>query len=212
MDSFQSDGALSICISELIQSGSISPLGMFGLNQLECEAFTDVPINSRLPICDSIRKNEILVVTNDVAFYEQYPLMLGVKFSQPWITGVALPCYPMGGLVLTFATTFTMTDSMKLFFTAIGSLLGLYASRLPDVLTKIDNEIDGDSNLAPTALTNRQLVIAELLEKGFSNAQIGLKLGYSESLIRQETVTIYRKLGVNGRKAMQITSALRLEQ
>ena len=36
-------------------------------------------------------------------------------------------------------------------------------------------------------------------------------LGYSESLIRQETVAIYRKLQVTGRKAMQAINALNLQ-
>ena len=48
-------------------------------------------------------------------------------------------------------------------------------------------------------------------ERGFNNAQIGLELGYSESLIRQETVAIYRKLQVTGRKAMQAIKALNLQ-
>jgi DNA-binding NarL/FixJ family response regulator len=36
-----------------------------------------------------------------------------------------------------------------------------------------------------------------------TNAQIAHEIGYSESLIRQETVVIYRKLGVSGRKEIQ---------
>ena len=212
LNSFRIDGALSIYIGELTESGAISPLGLFGWSPQELETFTEVPFNVRLPICDSIRENEIIVVTNGLAFYEQYPLMQGLKLSQPWITGVAIPVYPLGGLIVTFATTIQMTEPMKLFFTAIGSLLGLHASRLPGVMTTVGNEIEREINLSPMALTNRQSVIAELLEKGFSNAQIGVKLGYSESLIRQETVTVYRKRGVNGRKAMQVISALKLEE
>ena len=212
LHSFRIDGALSIYIGELTESGAISPVGLFGWSPQELETFTGVPFNVKCPICDSIRENEIVVVTNGLAFYEQYPLMQGLKLSQPWITGVAIPVYPLGGLIVTFATTIQMTEPMELFFTAIGSLLGLHASRLPGVMTTVDNKIERDINLSPTALTNRQSVIAELLEQGFSNAQIGVKLGYSESLIRQETVTIYRKLGVNGRKAMQVISALKLEE
>ena len=60
-------------------------------------------------------------------------------------------------------------------------------------------------------LSDRQLVIAGLLERGFSNSEIGDEIGYSESLIRQETVAIYRKLQVTGRKAMQAIKALNLE-
>ena len=60
-------------------------------------------------------------------------------------------------------------------------------------------------------VVDSQLVIAGLLERGYNNAEIGLEIGYSESLIRQETVAIYRKLNVTGRKAMQAIRTLHLE-
>lgn len=211
MNSFSSDGALCLYIGELKESGSISPVGGFGWSAQEYEAFTDVSFNDKLPVCDSIRGNEIVLVSESKAFYKQYPLMHGVEFSQPWLTGVAIPCYPLGGLVATFATRIKKTEPRILFFTAIGSLLGFYASRLPSKSVKMGRAIERDRDLIATALTNRQSIISEMLERGFNNAQIGLELGYSESLIRQETVVIYRKLGVSGRKAMQEIAAIRLE-
>lgn len=212
MNSFRSDGALCLYIGELVESGAISPVGGFGWSPQEYDAFTEVSFSDKLPICDSIRGNEIVFVSGGKEFYKQYPLMLGVNFSQPWITGIAIPCYPLGGLVATFSTSIKKTDPMILFFTAIGSLLGFYASRLPGRSIKMGRSIERDMDLVATALTNRQSVISEMLERGFNNAQIGLDLGYSESLIRQETVIIYSKLGVSGRKAMQVISALRLER
>ena len=53
---------------------------------------------------------------------------------------------------------------------------------------------------APRSLTERQGVILEKIKCGDTNAMIAHDLGYSESLIRQETIIIYRKLGVAGRK------------
>jgi DNA-binding CsgD family transcriptional regulator len=50
-------------------------------------------------------------------------------------------------------------------------------------------------------LTNRQLVILEFMAQGLTNAQIAQELMLSESSIRQETVKIYRSLGVNNREA-----------
>jgi DNA-binding NarL/FixJ family response regulator len=50
-----------------------------------------------------------------------------------------------------------------------------------------------------------------MLERGFNNAQISLEIGFSESLIRQESVSIYQKLNVSGRKAMQAIHSLNLE-
>jgi DNA-binding NarL/FixJ family response regulator len=55
-------------------------------------------------------------------------------------------------------------------------------------------------------LSSRQKVILEMLSKGATNSEIALEIGYSESLIRQETIEIYRTLGVSGRKEL-ITAA-----
>ena len=50
-------------------------------------------------------------------------------------------------------------------------------------------------------LTSRQAKILQLMSEGLTNAQIGVKVLMSESTIRQETIRIYRALGVNTRQA-----------
>lgn len=42
-------------------------------------------------------------------------------------------------------------------------------------------------------------MILEMLKEGRTNGSIASVLGYSESLIRQETIIIYKKLGISGR-------------
>jgi DNA-binding CsgD family transcriptional regulator len=49
------------------------------------------------------------------------------------------------------------------------------------------------------ALTERQTVVLSLMSQGLTNAQIAQQLMLSESSIRQETVKIYRTLGVHSR-------------
>lgn len=51
-------------------------------------------------------------------------------------------------------------------------------------------------------LTSRQLVVLAEMRRGKSNAAIADDLDYSESLIRQETIEIYRKMGITGRSAL----------
>jgi DNA-binding CsgD family transcriptional regulator len=50
------------------------------------------------------------------------------------------------------------------------------------------------------ALTERQEVILKLISEGRTNGDIADILGYSESLIRQETIRIYAILKCNGRQ------------
>jgi DNA-binding CsgD family transcriptional regulator len=49
------------------------------------------------------------------------------------------------------------------------------------------------------SLTERERRVLELLSEGCTNAEIGRRLSYSASTIRADTVSLYRKLGVNGR-------------
>ena len=49
-------------------------------------------------------------------------------------------------------------------------------------------------------LTERQRKILHLMTQGLTNSAIASKLGFSESLIRQETVKIYRELEVANRQ------------
>ena len=51
----------------------------------------------------------------------------------------------------------------------------------------------------PTELTERQQLILKLIAEGRTNRDISEILGYSESLIRQETIRIYAHLGCSGR-------------
>jgi DNA-binding NarL/FixJ family response regulator len=40
------------------------------------------------------------------------------------------------------------------------------------------------------------------MEKGFTNPAIAAEIGYSESLVRQETMAIYSLLDISGRKEL----------
>jgi len=211
MNTFSEEKFLCVFIGELIETGVVCPLAGFGWTSGEYASFTDIPIQQKFPITDSIRSNSVLISQNDDEFRSEYPLMSTFEYSTPWVSAIAIPVYPIGGMSLFSSIELELTESMKVFFIAIGSLLGLYASRLPVALVEAAINVKQKIDLPQIPLSDRQLVIAGLLERGFNNAQIGLEIGYSESLIRQETVAIYRKLQVTGRKAMQVIRALHLE-
>jgi DNA-binding NarL/FixJ family response regulator len=51
-------------------------------------------------------------------------------------------------------------------------------------------------------LTQRQALIKNLMEKGYTNVAIANEIGFSESLVKQETMTIYSLLNISGRKEL----------
>jgi DNA-binding CsgD family transcriptional regulator len=211
MNTFSEEKFLCIFIGELIETGVVCPLAGFGWSSQEYASFTDIPIQEKFPITDAIRSNTVLIAHNGPEYVAEYPLMGGFEFTADWKSGISIPVYPIGGMAMFSSRQLELTEAMNVFYIAIGSLLGLYASRLPVALVEVAINVKQKIDLPQIPLSDRQLVIAGMLERGFNNAQIGLELGYSESLVRQETVAIYRKLQVTGRKAMQAISALNLD-
>lgn len=211
MNTFATEKVSSIYLGELIETGVVCALGGFGWSSEITAGFTDIPIHDRYPITDAIRQSDVVFSKNDEGFRDEYPLMADFSGANNWVSGIAIPAYPIGGMAMYSSEDLNLADSTLDFYIAIGSLLGLYASRMPAAMVEVAINVKKQIDLPPVPLSDRQLVIAGMLERGFNNAQIGLELGYSESLIRQETVAIYRKLQVTGRKAMQAIKALNLD-
>jgi DNA-binding NarL/FixJ family response regulator len=128
-----------------------------------------------------------------------------------WSTLISVPAYPNGGFTFLSSIPFKDEDTDRLFLTAVGSLLGLYGQSIPPALVDAARLAKEQTDLEGFPLTQRQLVIAGMLERGHSNIEIAQEIGFSESLIRQESVAIYEKLNVSGRKAMQAIHNLNLE-
>jgi DNA-binding CsgD family transcriptional regulator len=211
MNTFSEEKFRCIYLGELIETGVVCPLGGFGWSSEEYSSVFDISIHEEFPITDSIRSNSVVQCENGPEYEKRYPAIDQFVYQGDWISGIAIPVYPIGGMALYSAIKLEMTEAMTVFYITIGSLLGLYASRLPTALVAVALSVKEKIDLPQVPLSDRQLVIAGLLERGFNNAQIGLEIGYSESLIRQETVAIYRKLQVTGRKAMQAIKTLNLE-
>ncbi|CAN2236128.1 hypothetical protein [Candidatus Planktophila dulcis] len=212
MNTFSEEKFRCIYLGELIETGVVCPLGGFGWSSDEYSSVFDISIHEEFPITDSIRSNSVVLCSNNPDYRKRYPAMDQLAYQGEWVSGIAIPVYPIGGMALYSSIQLELTESMIVFYITIGSLLGLYASRLPTALVAVALSVKEKIDLPQVPLSDRQLVIAGLLERGFNNAQIGLEIGYSESLIRQETVAIYRKLQVTGRKAMQAIKTLNLEE
>jgi DNA-binding CsgD family transcriptional regulator len=95
------------------------------------------------------------------------------------------------------------------YFNAIRSITALFLKGLVDSLVRQNavSEVShqGDKkNINGQSLTERQALILKKIQSGETNISVAESLGYSESLIRQETITIYRKLGISGRKDLDI--------
>ena len=113
-------------------------------------------------------------------------------------SGMAMPL--TGKTVIGCALHSSFADLLEYegYFECIRLVLAQWQSRIDFGATTISRK-EGVEN---TKLTSRQESILVMIKKHLTNSSIALELGFSESLIRQETVLIYRKLGVSGRKEL----------
>lgn len=79
---------------------------------------------------------------------------------------------------------------------ALRHALGMWLSR-PDVALRVADQRHFGS--APFVLSLRQREIVTLIDGGLTNAEIGQRLGYSTSLVKQEVQRMMRGLRVDGR-------------
>lgn len=107
---------------------------------------------------------------------------------------------PNIGIGLVFSSEqIKLTPVTRHFLTAIGGVLAMRFSQ-PEYMEKLGHFHDSSNHIAKGALTPRQWIILGAIRRGLTNMAIAKELEFSESLIRQETVQIYRKMGVTGRK------------
>lgn len=116
-----------------------------------------------------------------------------------WVTAVPLssPDIPWGVLTLTSISSPSIESVAPSALTVVSRLGALFlknGSFVEQIGTT--STVDGAD-----AITERQKTILKLMSEGLTNAHIAKELLLSESSIRQESVKIYRALGVNSRHA-----------
>ena len=139
--------------------------------------------------------------------FDHYPFYYSknVKslFPLGFQSSFAIPVPAYGALMVFSQNEITLDLEMEKFLYSIGEILALHLDSR-GYRTKFDqvDEVAEPSALLP--LTSRQWAIHEAMLRGLPNGAIAKELSYSESLIRQETMRIYSKLGIRGRKDLPI--------
>jgi len=102
------------------------------------------------------------------------------------------------GVLAIFGRRFSIDEDCRVFLELVA---GLMALKLNWNFAAQPDEAAGKSlPLRDEALTNRERLVQGLMKLGKTNAEIADELGYSESTIRQDAVSMFSKLGVKNRK------------
>jgi DNA-binding CsgD family transcriptional regulator len=189
-----------VLISQVSKSGLIDVVGSFGLPETQKSALNGVSPNSNHPLSQVLRENKPLLVKKFPNWPKDFALKNASEIDEMYRTFF---CLPIAGNNSLFGTlTLFSTDILRIskqeieFYSIIAnmSILRFASQQNSRVLT------DTTSNHSNSILNVRETSIIELIKLGKTNAEIAKVLGYSESTIRQDTIKIYRKLGIAGRQ------------
>ena len=183
---------------QIAQDGSLALRGFYGANPNDVGIDEgELTVFADHPAAESIRRDS-LICTDSHHF----------QHSSVKMTIIA---WPVQNESRTIGSLITVTDKEcdgseesvecleSLALLLNNALIRRLEQPVPQISTAKSNGTKSISTI-PDQLTERQSVILRLISEGRTNGDIAEILGYSESLIRQETIRIYAFLGCNGRQ------------
>ena len=201
-----------ILISLCSADGNLHLAGSFGFGPGVVTPFEHLSLWEASPLSESVRSGEPLVITTAPEMERRYP----------WLVTEAMPASPLVawplnlpnervGVVEVFFANDLDEEQITRELGGIAAILALYLSLIGTAQQASNRINDGQANVTtlpdrdgnghrPSSLSERQLQILTLMAGGLTNTQIALRVGYSESTVRQETMAIYRYFGVGGRR------------
>lgn len=198
-----------VFIGGLEPDGIFKTVASFGYSTKSNVENYQAGLDRKIPMADAHLRAETLVY-NKEEFITTYPDFQTLDKESPYEAVALVPTLGRKYVfVFRLQAPLANLHFASIYFRTIASILSLYRNegeKQKEVEAKKPRPIESETLIRPRselrgrALTDRQNVILGYIKDGLTNADIASILKYSESLIRQETVIIYSKLGVSGRR------------
>ena len=184
----------AIYLGQVSPNGFLEKKASFGFEQSYVSQWERIPLTAHFPIIDAIRRDEVLLFSKE-EFFIGYPQIheLGVV-DRDWESCFVAPIQSIGAFFVVLHESHSARPEFTSFLRVLGHLLALHLDE-----SVIHQLLEKKPSNRGVPLSARQEIIRTLAAKGFSNRAIAQEIGYSESLVRQETISIYSSLGISGR-------------
>lgn len=186
--------------------GKVEPDGVIlcenlhGFSKHELMTKTTMHISEDRPIAIAARAQKMIWCHVETA-KEEFKDFFYFDELTPWQCMKSFPIGFSRVYSFSFPSKISEIPGVDTYFEAIQSLLRVYESSLEIRLLSSGKALLEQSEMQP--LTLRQEKILDLLRVGKTNKSIAQIIGYSESLVRHETMIIYKKLRVEGRHELR---------
>lgn len=156
-------------------------------------------------ISKPLQSGEVFIANHDVDYQNLFTELVGGMDDALWKSTLVLLANDK--FLVTMSTQIQIEDNQQNqeYFQTLSLITDIYLNTritYPRIMKRESRTTNGQQS--DVRLTERQSLILQLIKLGNTNNSIANRMGYSESLIRQESIAIYRKLGVGGRKDLPI--------
>jgi len=180
--------------------GTISCQNIKGFSKHELITKTKFALSDLRPISNASRTQQMVWARRETVAQE-FPDFYHFDSYTPWESQVALPIGLVHVYSFAFPTDHSQREGISAYFDSISSILKVYESAVELKNTIGSSTFSDESEIQP--LSERQRTILDLIRQGHTNKEIADAIGYSESLVRHETMIIYKKLRVEGRHELR---------
>ena len=180
--------------------GAIRCVNIKGFSKNEIITKTQFKLSDNRPISVSARTQKLIWARFETVSQE-FPDFYHFDKRTPWESQVAFPVGLTRVYSFSFPSDHSNHEGMNSYIESVASILKVYESVLDFKNAIGSRNFIEESEVQP--LSERQNRILELLKSGKTNKEIAEAIDYSESLVRHETMIIYKKLRVEGRHELR---------
>ena len=200
---FQELQVVAFYVAEVHDDGLVVPIGGFGFRKSILENWGGFPLSLNVPITHAVKTNAVISSGPRKDCFVEYPGLDTLEgLDHEWNSSLAWPMMPFGACALLLNGKPKHSEEFDNFLITVGYLIALHQMREVALFDQRNQHAQRPSKRAQIGLTERQQLVKSLLSKGFTNGQIAREIGYSESLVRHESIAIYATLNVTGRKEL----------
>lgn len=197
-----------IYIAQIKPDLKLEHLASFGFEKEMVDANQVFKLDSDPVLTQTIRSSTVIIRARDEEYKKDFERITGNALNDldTWKSTVLFPLLPNFFVAISFQVEIRDDKENREYFELFRSILNMYLHLHQDNHAKAFNQTSKKSDSSfGEKLTERQETILSKIRQGMTNISIANQLGYSESLIRQETMAIYQKLGVTGRRDIHFT-------
>jgi DNA-binding CsgD family transcriptional regulator len=200
MQTFKHNGATEAFLFESHPDATYSLTAAYGVPPNFENGKENIPLSSTYPSSECIRTNSIITTTSErlgIDFPDSAKLTDQRSFDHLTVFPLRKFGMPIGAFAILSENEMDLETSAD--FLELVALL--VSARFSD--NGRYKEISYERARFPNkskALTERESLIQVGMSNGLTNVQIAVELGFSESTIRQDAVSLFGKLGVTNRR------------